>query len=63
MEKSIAEMRSAVVSHYEDKGYTRKQAEDYIRHDVGEVLRVYHNLQEEMKLPPTTERNTPLLLD
>lgn len=63
MEKTIAEMRSAIVSHYEDKGYSHEQAEAYIRHDVDEVLRVYHNLQEEMKLPPKTERNNPLLLD
>lgn len=63
MEKSVAEMRFAIVSHYEEKGYSHEQAEAYIRHDVDEVLRVYHNLQEEKKLPPKTERNNPLLLD
>ena len=63
MEKSIAEMRSAIVRYYEDRGYTHEHAEGYISHDADQIMRVYNAIQEEKKLPPKTERNNPLLLD
>lgn len=63
MEKSIAEMRSAIVHYYEDRGYTHEHSEAYVLHDADHVLWLYNKIQEEKKLPPKTERNSPLLLE
>ena len=63
MEKSVSEARAECVRYYENRGYTTKHAEAYVPHDADQIMRVYHAIQEEKKLPPKTERNNPLLLE
>lgn len=63
MEKSIAEMRSAIVRYYEDRGYTHEHSEAYVPHDADQIMRVYNAIQEEKNLPPNRTRNNPLLLE
>lgn len=53
MENSIAEMRSAIVQYYEDKGYSHKHAEAYVPHDADQILRIYNIIQEERGSDPT----------
>ena len=52
MEKSIAEMRSAIVRYYEEKGYTHAHAEDHVPHDASHVLWLYNKIQEEKDNSP-----------
>ena len=52
MEKSIAEMRSAIVRYYEEKGYTHAHAEDHVPHDTSHVLWLYNKIQEEKDNSP-----------
>ena len=63
MEKSVSEARAECVRYYEDKTYSHEHAEAYVPHDADQIMRVYNAIQEEKKLPPKTEQNTPLLLD
>ena len=53
MEKSIAEMRSAIVRYYEDRGYTHEHSEGYVPHDADHVLWLYTKIQEENGNEPT----------
>lgn len=53
MEKSIAEMRSAIVEYYEKKEYSHKHAEAYVPHDADQILRIYNIIQEERGNDPT----------
>lgn len=53
MEKSIAEMRSAIVKYYEEKEYSHEHAEDYVPHDADYVLWLYNKIQEEKGNEPT----------
>ena len=47
MEKSIAEMRSAIVRYYEDKEYPHKHVEAYVPHDADQIVRIYNIIQAE----------------
>lgn len=47
MEKSVAEMRSAIVCYYENKGYSHKHAEAYVPHDADQIMRIYNIIQKE----------------
>ena len=53
MEKSIVEMRSAIVQYYEDKGYSHKHAEAYVPNDADQIRRVFSIIQEEKGNEPT----------
>jgi len=53
MEKSIAEMRSAIVRYYEDRGYTHEHSETYVPHDADHVLWLYTKIQEGNGNEPT----------
>ena len=59
MEKSVSEARAECVRYYEDKTYSHEHAEAHVPHDADQIMRVYHAIQEEKKLPPKTEQNTP----
>lgn len=60
MEKSIAEMRSAIVEYYEKKEYSHKHAEAYVPHDADQILRIYNIIQEETTPQVPNERREPV---
>ena len=53
MEKTIAEMRSAIVRYYEEKEYSHEHAEAHVPHDADQILRIYNIIQEERGNDPT----------